>query len=103
MHPCNTFKSQNTSYIEKGDPSMPILASHKLHSTLEMGTHPCNTCILNKTYTRKGNPSMQYMYIKCNLNEKGTHECNTYISNATHTRKGDPICNTYTGKGDPCI
>jgi len=70
---------------------MPILASHKLHSTLEMRTHPCNTCILNRNYTRKGNPSMQYMYIKCNLNKKGTHECNTYISNATHTRKGDPF------------
>jgi hypothetical protein len=67
--------------------------------TLEKGTHICNICISNETYSRKWSPSMQYMHIKYNLHwerkpihviptcqmkptlEKGTHAYNTYKSN----------------------
>jgi hypothetical protein len=52
--------------LEKG-PIHAILASQKTHLALEKGTHPCNTCISNKTYVKKRNPSMQYLHIKCNL------------------------------------
>jgi hypothetical protein len=50
--PCNTCKSQNTSYNKKK-------------------THPCNTFkSQNITYIRKRDPYMQYLHIKCNLHWK---------------------------------
>jgi hypothetical protein len=90
-------------------PNLVILASHKIHLTLEKGlidaitlghkiqltlkkgTHPCNTYMSQNTFYigKKTHPCNTYISNRT-YSGKGTHLCNTCISNATYTRKGSP-------------
>jgi hypothetical protein len=62
--------SHKIHFTLKKKPILAIPSSHKILFTLEKGTHPCNTCISNRTYIGKKDPSMQYLHIKCNLHWK---------------------------------
>jgi hypothetical protein len=66
IHAILAYQIEPTS--EKGP--IHAIPTHQMQPTLEKGSHQCDTYISNVTYTRKKDPNMQYLHIKCNLHWK---------------------------------
>jgi hypothetical protein len=54
---------QVTKYFHWERGPIHVILAYQIEFAMEKETHLCNTYISNATYTRKENPSMQYLHV----------------------------------------